>query len=130
MTLYQERSMTKEQIAELGKLSEIRFDVDDVFDSFVDTINVNWTSNEMDAKDPNIRSKLLELKGIISAAIHQAQLNLAHRGAYKIKDDNKTDDGSQTPDATLPAAPDVPNQNPSGGPHPLDPNEHPSMGEH
>ena len=84
---------------------------------------------------------------------------LKHKKDDDKKDDDKKDDGSQTPgtpdtptpgtppdnpntpdtptpgtpqnpDTNLPSAPDTPNQNPSGGPQPLDPNEHPSMGEH
>jgi hypothetical protein len=130
MTLYQERSINKEHVGQLGKLSEIRFDVDDVFDSFVDTINVAWSNNEFGAKDTGLRDKLLEAKEIISAAVHQAQLTLARRGRHKIKDDsNTTDDGTQTPNITPPNAPDISTQNPSDEPHHLDPNEHPAAGE-
>ena len=129
-TLHHERSMDKVQLAEMGRLSEVRFDVDSVFDAFVDAVNVAWTANEIGAKDPAIRQHLIEVKENIVAAVQEAQIALVRRGRHKIKDDGKNDDETQTPDTTNPAAPDTPNQNPGTGPHPLDPNEHPSMGEH
>ena len=157
-SLYRERSIDKEHVVEMGKLSEIRTDVDDAFDALIETINVAWRANEIGAKDQTVRDNLIEARSIITAAIHQAELTLARRGHHK-KEDDKEDNGTQTPggstpstpggstqtpdttnpaapntpnqnpDTTNPPAPDTPNQNPSGGPHPLDPNEHPSMGE-
>ena len=156
--LYRERSVDKETVIEMGKLSEIRADVDSTFDALIETINVAWRTNEMGAKDQTVRASLLEVRRLIDAAVHQAELTLARRGHHK-KDDDKDNNGTgtpggttpstpggstqnpdttnpaapntpnQNPDTTNPAAPDTPNQNPSGGPHPLDPNEHPSMGE-
>ncbi|MDR2498297.1 MAG: DUF6261 family protein [Tannerellaceae bacterium] len=132
ITLYMERSISKEHVAELGKLSAIRFDVDDVFDAFVEAINVAWTANEMGAKDANVRQKLLDVKETIAAAIHQAELVLARRGRHKIKDDGTTDEGTQTPDITNPPAPDTPPQAPDISVPPINPEDlnPPSAGEH
>jgi hypothetical protein len=111
-SLYHERTMDKVQIAELGKLTEIRFEVDGVFDAFVDAVNVAWTSNELGAKNSDIRQHLIEVKDIITGAVQEAQLTLARRGHHKPKDDGKTDDATQTPDTTNPPAPATPPQNP------------------
>ncbi|MDR2497559.1 MAG: DUF6261 family protein [Tannerellaceae bacterium] len=140
--LYEARAVDKEHVSQIGKLSEVRFDVDSVFDAFVDAVNVAWTSNEIGAKDPAVHNKLLEVREVINAGIHQAELTLARRSRHKIKDDNNTDDGTQTP-ITPPTPPppgtqqpntDRPDasqttQNPTDEPHHLDPNEHPAMGE-
>ncbi|MDR2495628.1 MAG: DUF6261 family protein [Tannerellaceae bacterium] len=140
--LYNERSFSKEQIAEMGKLAEIRIEVDNAFSTLVDAINYTWTANEMGAGDPALRAKLIEVKEHIAAAIHQTELNLARRGHHKVKEDDKEDGGTQTP--TTPPTPPPPGtqtpntdrpdasqttQNPTDEPHHLDPNEHPAMGE-
>jgi hypothetical protein len=143
--LYVERSIEKTATAEIGKLSEIRTEVDSAFDAFIENVNVAWRTNEMVAKDATVRNGLLEVRRIITAAITQAETNLARRGHHKTKDDDKndnTDDGTQTP-ITPPTPPppgtqqpntDRPDasqttQNPTDEPHHLDPNEHPAMGE-
>ncbi|MDR2496806.1 MAG: DUF6261 family protein [Tannerellaceae bacterium] len=142
-TLYHERSIDKVHVAALGRLTALRLDVDDAFVTFVDAVNIAWTSNELGAKDPDIRQHLVEVKDIITAAIQEAQLTLSRRGHHKPKDDGKEDEGTQTPDTTPPTPPtggtQTPNtdrpaappteQNPTDEPHHLDPNEHPAMGE-
>jgi hypothetical protein len=111
--LYRERSFDKEHTNQLGKLREIRVEVDTTFDAFVDSINAAWTANELGPKDATVRSTLLEAKEHISAAIHQAELVLARRGHHKTKeDDSATDEGTQTPDTTNPPAPTTPPQQP------------------
>ncbi|MDR2497571.1 MAG: DUF6261 family protein [Tannerellaceae bacterium] len=140
--LYVDRAVDKEHIADIGKAVEIRTGVDDAFESLVDAINVAWRTNEVDAKDPALRAKLIEIRELINASIHQAQTTLTRRGHHKPKDDDNTDEGTQTPitpptpptpgtqqpNTDLPDAPPT-EQNPSDGPHHLDPNEHPAMGE-
>ncbi|MDR2495557.1 MAG: DUF6261 family protein [Tannerellaceae bacterium] len=143
--LYRERSIDQEHVAGMGKLAEIRVDMDNAFDAFVDAVNVAWQANEIGAKDPAVRAALISAREIITAAIHQAELNLAHRGRHK-KQDDKTDDGTQTtdpanpggtpgttpgtqqPNTDRPEAHDT-TQNPTDEPHHLDPGEHPFAGE-
>ncbi|MDR2496214.1 MAG: DUF6261 family protein [Tannerellaceae bacterium] len=141
-TIYDQRAYNQEQIADLGKLTEVRPEVDEAFITLIDGVNSAWTANELGAKDPAVRTKLLEVKEHITAAIHQAELVLAHRGHHKVKDDDKEDGETQTP--TTPPTPPPPGtqtpntdrpdasqttQNPTDEPHHLDPNEHPAMGE-
>ncbi|MDR2534009.1 MAG: DUF6261 family protein [Tannerellaceae bacterium] len=130
--LYQSRAVDKEHVAQLGLLSEVRFDVDEVFDSFVEAVNTAWASNEYGTKDADLRSKLLEVKELLVAAIHQAQLALSRRGRHrKTKEDGKTDDSTQTPDISNPPAPDTPPQTPDTTPPTIDPDElnPPAVGE-
>ncbi|MDR2497060.1 MAG: DUF6261 family protein [Tannerellaceae bacterium] len=148
-SLYRERSIDKETVVEMGKLHEIRTDVDSAFDALIETVNVAWRENEMGAKNASVRANLTEVRRIIDASIHQAELTLARRGHHKTKDEDKTDEGTQTPDASNPQPPGTtdPNQPnetpniinpqppgvtpepPTDGPHVLDPNEHPPAGE-
>jgi hypothetical protein len=111
-TLYDERAFNKEQIADLGKLVEVRPEVDDAFVTLIDAINFTWTANEMGAKDATLRANLIEAKDHIAAAIHQAELVLARRGHHKAKEDDKKDEGAQAPDTTNPPAPETPPQQP------------------
>ncbi|MDR2498858.1 MAG: DUF6261 family protein [Tannerellaceae bacterium] len=111
-TIYHERSFDKTHIAQTGKISEIRIEVDNTFEILVENINAAWTTNELGAKDPALRTKLLEVKEHIIAAIYQAETNLARRGHHKAKDDDKKDDGTQAPDTTNPPAPETPPQQP------------------
>jgi hypothetical protein len=111
-SIYHERSFDKTQIAQMGKISEIRAEVDETFEALIDSINSAWMANELGAKDPAIRTKLLEVKDHIIAAVHQAEINLARRGAHKVKDDGTTDEGTQAPDTTNPPAPETPPQQP------------------
>ena len=62
----------------MGKLTKIRFEVDDIFYSLVGAVNMSWTANEIGPQDPDVRQKLIA-KETITAAISQAQLLLAHR---------------------------------------------------
>ncbi|MDR2499218.1 MAG: DUF6261 family protein [Tannerellaceae bacterium] len=110
--LYTDRSFDKTHIAQMGKISEIRVEVDATFDAFIDSLNAAWTANEFGAKDATVRSTLLEAKEHIIAAIHQAEVNLARRGVHKVKEDDKTDEGTQAPDTTNPPAPQTPPQQP------------------
>ncbi|MDR2497397.1 MAG: DUF6261 family protein [Tannerellaceae bacterium] len=141
--LYTERSMEKAVQADKGNWREVRDNVDDVFNTLVEAININWTTNELGSKEPALRANLIQVKEIIVAAISQAELNLSRRGRHK-KDGDKNDSGTQTPDQVNPTdpnnptqkpntekpkAPDISDQNPSGGPHVLDPDEHPPAGE-
>ncbi|MDR2498920.1 MAG: DUF6261 family protein [Tannerellaceae bacterium] len=136
--LYRERSIDKATTAEIGKLPEIRADVDSAFDALIESINVAWQTNEMVAKAPAVREGLLESRRVVTAAISQAETNLARRGHKKTQDDGKVDEEVQTPDVTnppapetppqapdtsLPAAPDTPNQNPSVTPPPINPDD-------
>jgi hypothetical protein len=127
--LYEERTLDKEQAAALGRLSEIRFDVDDVLDSFIDAANVAWTDNELGAKNPDTRQKLTEVKQVVTGAIHQAQLTLARRGRHRMPSGGGS--GTQTPDASNPAAPDTPPQTPDATPPAINPDElnPPAVGE-
>ena len=131
--LYHSRALSKEHIAQLGQLSEIRTDVDDVFESYVEAVNTAWATNEYGIKDADLRSKLLEVKEQLTSAVHQAQLSLARRGRHKTKkDDGKTDDGTQTPDTANPPAPNTPPQNPDTTPPTVNPDDlnPPAVGEH
>ncbi|MDR2498776.1 MAG: DUF6261 family protein [Tannerellaceae bacterium] len=112
--IYHERSFDKVQIEDLGKLKDIRIEVDDTFSAFIENLNAAWTTNELGAKDATLRTNLLAAKGHIYAAIEQAETNLAHRGYHhKNKDDdNTTDEGTQAPDTTNPPAPPTPPQQP------------------
>ncbi|MDR2497026.1 MAG: DUF6261 family protein [Tannerellaceae bacterium] len=141
--LFRERSFDKAQAADMGTLYVARNNVDEVFDAFVEAVSAAWTANEFGPKDPAVRAALIEVRERISGAVSDAELVLARRGRHKIKSDDKTDDATQTPDTTNPAPPPGDNQNPDtmnpsvnpptqqpgGGPHVLDPNEHPPAGE-
>ncbi|MDR2499324.1 MAG: alanine and proline-rich secreted protein Apa [Tannerellaceae bacterium] len=110
-TKYRDRFIDKEMIADLGKLAGTRVEVDSAFDALVDAINVAWKANELGAKDSGIRTKLIQARDVVVGAIHQAELNMAHRGPHK-KDDDKVDGGTQTPGVTPPPAPPTPPQAP------------------
>ncbi|MDR2533354.1 MAG: DUF6261 family protein [Tannerellaceae bacterium] len=98
---YNERSFNKEHLAQMGKFSLIRVEVDDAFVTVLENINAAWTINEYGLQDEAIRNTLLEVKEHISAAIHQARLNFAHRNVRHKR--AKADAGAQTPDAGQPA---------------------------
>ncbi|MDR2498161.1 MAG: DUF6261 family protein [Tannerellaceae bacterium] len=121
--LYTDRSFDKTHIAQMGKISEIRTEVDATFDAFVNILNAAWTTNELGAKDATIRTNLLEVKEHIIAAIHQAEINLARRGVHKVKDDGTTDEGTQAPDTTNPPAPETPPQQPDITIPPINPED-------
>ena len=124
--IYQNRAISNEHIAQLGNLSEIRYEVDTAFSGVIDSINVAWASNELVAKDPALRQKLLEAKEVIIADIHQIELNLSRRGHHL------TASPTQTPDISNPAAPDTPPQTPGNNTPPtIDPDElnPPAVGE-
>ncbi|MDR2533474.1 MAG: DUF6261 family protein [Tannerellaceae bacterium] len=127
LTLYNARFLDKEQLAELGKLRYIRVEVDIAFEVLIDGVNVAWTTNEIGAKDPDVREALLECKEVINGAIHQTQLNLAHRGVHHVVSPS----GPQNPDINLPDAPDTPPQTPDATPPTIDPDElnPPAVGE-
>ncbi|MDR2498001.1 MAG: DUF6261 family protein, partial [Tannerellaceae bacterium] len=110
--LYVERSTDKEQIADIGKWDEIRFDVNGAFEAMIEAINIEWRANELGAKDQAIRTNLNNIKDVVAGAIHQAELTLARRGHKKTTDDGASDEGTQTPDTTNPPAPDTPPQAP------------------
>jgi hypothetical protein len=110
--LYEERSTDKGNLADLGKLAEVRVEVDDIFVTFIDALNTTWTANELGAKAPTLRTKLLEAKGVITNAISEAELVLTRRGHHKAKEEDKKDEGTQAPDTTNPPAPETPPQQP------------------
>ena len=137
ITLYDDRMMDKEHIAQLGKLADLRLEVDAAFSTFVDVVNSAWITNELSAKDTTVRTNLIEVRDIVSGAIHQGQERLARRGIHhKPKDDGKGDNnsnvGTQTPDATNPPAPNVPPQTPDTNPPTVNPDDlnPPAVGEH
>ncbi|MDR2499224.1 MAG: DUF6261 family protein [Tannerellaceae bacterium] len=106
-SLYMERSIDKVTVVEMGKLGEIRREVDMAFEALVETLNVAWRSNEMGAQDESLRDQLLDARLNINSAIHQAQLNLSHRKHHKKEKkeetDGKKDVASQTDSASKPA---------------------------
>ncbi|MDR2496396.1 MAG: DUF6261 family protein [Tannerellaceae bacterium] len=108
-SLYYERSMDKLHVFNMGKLYHVRRDVDNAFEALVETINAIWRENEAGAKDEGLRDKLTELRVNIRAAIHQAELTLAHRKHHKKEKKEeaaeKKDAASQTASAAAkPAA--------------------------
>jgi hypothetical protein len=136
ITLYDARILDKEHVAQMGKLANLRLEVDEAFGAFVEVTNSAWLTNELGAKDPAVKTKLLEVRDIIDGAIHQTQENMARRGVHhKHKDDKPGNGGggavTQTPDTTNPPAPDTPPQTPNITPPPIDPDElnPPSVGE-
>ena len=98
------------------------------------------TGLRLSATDPAEIAALDESIDIINSTTEQYTAIVNRRlgiNASKKKDEGTEtpapgtpDNPQQQPDTTNPTAPDTPNQNPGTGPHPLDPNEHPSMGEH
>ena len=126
--IYTERALDKEQIAELGKLKDVRIEVDNAFEIVVSGINDAWITNELVDKDPAVRSSLLEMKEIIVSTIHQTQLNLAHRGVHS----SPTHSNPQSPDINLPDAPNTPPQTPNVTPPTINPDDlnPPAVGEH
>lgn len=85
VSLHEQRALSKEHIAAMGKLSKVRFEVDSTLAFLVDGINVSWNANELGAGDPSLRQKLTEVREIINSAVHQAKNSLAHRGKRKYK---------------------------------------------
>ena len=149
--LYTQRLQEQEEIKQLGKRANVRRDVDNACVSLIEAINSTHQYLTLSGTDAAQKANLEESAAFIEALVDQLQKVLSHRGHHKKKDDETDDggtttpttppttpptpppstpDGQQNPDTTNPAAPDTPNQNPGTGPHPLDPNEHPSMGEH
>ncbi|MDR2533385.1 MAG: DUF6261 family protein [Tannerellaceae bacterium] len=127
--IYRERSFDKEHLAQIGKLNTLRAEVDASFTSVIESINASWIANEYGAKDAAVRAALLESKEHIGAAIHQAELVLARRGT--IHPPHKKDDGTQTPDTSLPGAPPTPPQAPDANPPAINPDDlnPPAVGE-
>ncbi|MDR2497911.1 MAG: DUF6261 family protein [Tannerellaceae bacterium] len=114
MELHQKRSISREHVAEMGRLSEVRFDVDAAFAALIDSANVSWTANEMGAQDAVISHDLLAVKEVVDAAIHQAQFVLAHRGFHRKKKEDKEDVATETASAaTTSAAPNSSAQSPT-----------------
>ena len=122
--LYSERSFDKEVMAQLGKLRQIRGEVDTIFINVIESVNAAWIANEYGAKDQTVRANLIEVKEHIAAAVHQAELTLARRGAHHSSH-------TQNPDTTLPDAPYTPPQNPDANPPAVNPDDlnPPSVGE-
>jgi hypothetical protein len=135
-TLYSERSIDKVDVTNLGKLSEVRLDVDQTLNTYVDAVNALWIANELGAKDSDLSSKLMEVNDILVALVRQAQLNLSHRGVHHNTSGNdenngNEDVGTETPDPedpnTPPTDPQAPNIDiPAINPDDLNP---PSAGE-
>ncbi|MDR2495992.1 MAG: DUF6261 family protein [Tannerellaceae bacterium] len=96
MSLYQERSVSRTHVSEIGRLSKVRFEVDAAFDALIDSINVAWAANELGPQDAAVRQNLMDVRDIISAAVHQAQSNLAHRGYHRKKKEKKEDGDART----------------------------------
>ena len=127
--MYRERSIDKETIAELGKLTEVRAVVNSSFDALIDAINVSWQTNETGPQDDAVRAVLHQVKQIVVAAVRQAELTLAHRGRHKAKDEETSDAGTQTADKPQQPAPDLRKQQPAVGAAPSTPNDRPSTTE-
>ncbi|MDR2496221.1 MAG: DUF6261 family protein [Tannerellaceae bacterium] len=117
------RAMDKENVSRKGKLADVRPEVDDALEIFVDAINSAYALNELGAKDPTLRANLTGLIVPINAELTEVKNVLARRGHHSPH--GKEDEGSQTDIID----PEADTQNPSDEPHHLDPNEHPAAGE-
>ncbi|MDR2534018.1 MAG: DUF6261 family protein [Tannerellaceae bacterium] len=95
-SLYNARSLSKEQVAELGKLRYVRAEIDDVFATLVDGVNVACTVNELGSQDPDQQSALLEIKEVIVGELHQMELNVAHRRKLRKGAKAKLDEAAAT----------------------------------
>jgi hypothetical protein len=144
--LYTQRLRALEDLKQLGKRADIRKDVDHAFNDLLEAMNSTHHYLLLSNSEPAVRATLEEAALFINALVDQLHKILAHRGHRKAKEEDKTDEGTQTPDTTPPAPPPPPEsgtqnpsnelpkgpdttQNPSDEPHHLDPNEHPAAGE-
>ncbi|MDR2495589.1 MAG: DUF6261 family protein [Tannerellaceae bacterium] len=145
---YNERMAARQEAKEAGSLQEHRKDTNAKFDKVAKAV----TGLILMTSTPDVKNKLAACIGIINSNIDQfnaiyhrhAGIVAKHKKKDGDKDKDKEDNGEETPDTNPPATPGdgtqkpdtglqqepgISDQNPSGGPHHLDPNEHPAMGE-
>ncbi|MDR2534026.1 MAG: DUF6261 family protein [Tannerellaceae bacterium] len=113
-SLYNTRSLNREHIAELGRLRDIRPEVDDAFASLVDGVNVAWITNEIGAKDANLGEALIEAKEMIVGLIRQMKIEVAHRGKKRKRSAHKEAEAATTVEPAPPSHPAT-DEKPAGG---------------
>lgn len=146
--LYTQRLQTLEELSRLGKRANVRRDADRAVLNLFIAANSVYQTNELSAKDPNIKEPLERAAIHVDALISQLRRILSQRG-HKRKhkpgnpakpDAPQTPGGNnpppppanpQPPTTTLPPAPPVPPQNPDTGNPPINPDDlnPPAVGE-
>jgi hypothetical protein len=129
-TVYNERTQERFEQKEHGDMLRLRKEAVSAFDLLAQAIIGRMLMPTTDA----VKATLNSIVGIINANIEQFEIIYHRHAGISGKKNNETGNGeenaeTQTPDISPPKAPGMPDQNPSGGPHHLDPNEHPAAGE-
>ena len=106
-----------------GSLKPVRRDIGFDFRYFAECTNLHYRASVLNGAPSAALEKIIDG---VNDIFRPFRRSLAHRGVHLPSEDLDF----QTPDTTNPPAPSTPNQPPATGPQPLDPNEHPSMGEH
>jgi hypothetical protein len=141
--LYQQRLQALDALAQLGKPSDIRKDVDKAMITLFETINTVYAYNELVLKDNSVKTHLESAAAYVHALVAQVNRILSgrsHPHGHKKPGSGKPSKPStpdapptdpQNPDNTLPQAPDTPPQNPDTTPPTINPDDlnPPAVGE-